>query len=104
MTHKDSETICARTSRGSLLRSSRQSAASVRHSRRFQSMASASGPPLALRLLNVDQRAGDLAEQPVLGRARILRNSLRVLIRLKCHRSNRSRSKSKSFLHAISAL
>ena len=59
-----------------------QSAASVRHSVRFQSTASASGPPATPRFLRVDQRAGHLAEQPVFGRARIFSNALRVLGRL----------------------
>ena len=48
-----------------------QSAASVRHRRRFQSIASTSGVPLRVGCLGVDQRAGDLAEQAVFRRARI---------------------------------
>src|SRR5579862_7101199 len=48
--HRDSETILARTSCGSWLRSSMQSAASVRHSFLFQSTASTSGEPDCLFL------------------------------------------------------
>src|ERR1700678_630572 len=44
--HNDSEMICARTPSGRRLRSSMQSDASVRQTRRFQSSASASLPPL----------------------------------------------------------
>ena len=45
--HSESETILARKSWVSALRSSMQSAARVRHMRRFQSMASTSGVPMA---------------------------------------------------------
>ena len=54
---------------------------------RFQSTASTSGPPWHARLLGVDQRAGDLAEQPVFGRARIFSNPLRVLVGFQGHSS-----------------